>query len=198
MPNCDWNRPCDCRDCREIIKTHICPSCQFPNKVSIDRITRWEDDRKHEGGGYMFEIPTSPIKDLTCYGCGHHMAAVGYYTSVHERFCEQEKERIDLIRAGKVCSNCNKIERIDWGFRGRIKLQAFNGRQLCETCVVDAVKQDNPDPSDTVNKFTFDESKLEWILDRVKIACETCSKLHWVKMTEQSWRRQCMSCYSRR
>lgn len=197
MPNCDWNRPCDCRDCREIIETHICPNCQFPNKVSIDRNARWVEDRKGIGG-YMFDVPTSPIKDLDCYSCGHHMAAVGYYTSVHERLCEQEKEHADLIRAGKVCAGCNKIEGIDWGFRGRIKLRVFNGKQLCETCVVDAVKQDNPDPSDAANKFTFDEAKLEWILDRVKIACSTCTKSHWVKVAERSWRKQCKSCYSRR
>lgn len=187
------------RDCREVIETHICLSCRFPKKVSIDRIARWEDDRKN-GGGYTFEIPTLPLnlKDLTCYGCGHHMVAVGYYTLVHERFCEQEKERADLIRTGKVCVNCNKIEGIDWGFHGRIKLQVFKGRQICQTCVVDAVKQDNPDPSDAVNKFTFDESKLEWVLYRVKIACKTCTRSHWVKVTERSWRKQCKSCFSRR
>lgn len=44
------------------------------------------------------------------------------------------------------------------------------------------MKQDNPDPSDAANKFTFDEAKLEWILDRVKIACSTGTKSHWVKV----------------
>jgi len=60
MPKCDFNRPCDCRDCREIIETHVCPNCQFPNKVSIDRIAHWEDDR-YGVGGFKFETPTSTV-----------------------------------------------------------------------------------------------------------------------------------------
>lgn len=199
MPNCDFNQPCDCLDCREIIETHVCPSCGFNNKVSINRTAHWKDDRKNgRGGYYLFEVPTSPIKDLNCYDCGHHMAAVGYYTSVHEQFCEQEKERAALIRAGKVCGSCNKIEGLDWGFRGRVNLRDFNGRTLCESCLVKAVQLEKPDPSDAANKYIFDRAKLEWILDRVKIACSTCTKSHWVKVTEQSWRKQCKACYSRR
>ncbi|WP_124118906.1 hypothetical protein [Paenibacillus xylanexedens] len=197
MPNCDWNMPCDCSNCREIIETHVCPSCQFLNKVSIDRIARWEDDRKGSGG-YVFEVPTSPIKDLSCYSCGHYMAAVGYFMSVHERLCEKEKERADLIRAGKVCSSCNKIEGLDWGFRTHIQLQTFNGRKLCAECVVDAAKLEKTDPSDIANKYTFDVSKLEWILNRVKIGCATCSKSHWVNVAEKSWRKQCKTCYKSR
>jgi hypothetical protein len=198
MPNCDWNRPCDCRDCREIIETHVCPSCQFKTKVSIDRIARWEDDKKHGGGGYLFDVPTSPIKDLSCYSCGHHMAAVGYYTSVHERFCQQEKERADLIRAGRFCVSCEKVEGIDFGFSTWIKLRDLNGRTLCESCLVEAAQLEKPDPADAANKYTFDRSKLEWILDRVKLACGTCGKSHWVNVGEQSWRKQCKACYKRR
>lgn len=198
MPNCDWNRPCDCSDCREIIETHICPSCQFPNKVSIDRIASWVDDRKAGGGGYMFEIPTSPIKDLSCYSCGHQMEQVGYYTSVHERFCQREKERSDLIRSGRFCVSCNKVEGIDFGFSGLVKIRNLNGRTLCESCLVDAAKLEKPDPADAANKYIFDRAKLEWILDRVKIACATCGKSHWVNVGEQSWRKQCKICYKLR
>lgn len=198
MANCDWNRPCDCSDCRESIDTHVCPNCGFSNRVSVMRSSRWVADMKHGGGHYEFDAPTSPIKDLNCYSCGQHMAAVGYYTSVHELFCEQEKERTDLIRAEKVCDSCNKVEGVDWGFRERIQLRTFNGRQLCGECVVEAAKQEKPDPTDAANKYMFDGSNLEWILDRVKIACATCTKSHWVKVTERSWRKQCKTCYSHR
>lgn len=198
MAKHDWNMPCDCSDCCEIIQTHVCPSCQFPNKVSIDRIAHWEEDRKTGGGGFIFEVPSGPIRDLNCYSCANHMKAVGYYTSVHERFCQKEKERIDLIRSNKICACCSKVEGIDWGFSGRVQLREYGGRQLCESCLIDTVKLENPDPSDKDNKYKFDRNMLDWILDRIRIPCVTCGKGHLVAVREQSWRTRCKSCYSRR
>lgn len=198
MPNCDWNKPCDCRDCREIIETHICPSCQFKNKVSIERMAQWVNDQKHGGGHYVFEVPSSPIKDLDCYNCGYRMEKVGYFTSVHEVFCQWEKERSDLIQAGRFCVKCNKIEGKDFGFSKRVKLRDFNGQIMCEECIVESFKLVNPDPSDTANKYRFDQEKLEWILVRVKLACVSCGESHWVNANERGWRKQCKPCYSSR
>lgn len=197
MANHDFSSPCDCSDCRETIETHICPNCQFPNKVSIDRTARWVNDRKG-GGDYMFDIPTSPVRDLNCYSCGHHMPAVGYYTSVHEAACQMAKERVDLIRAGKVCGSCNRVEGIDWGFGNPIQLRTYNGQQLCGECVVKAAKQENPDPSDKDNKYEFDRTRLEWSLARVRSYCKTCGKGYLVAVNERSWRNLCKPCYSQR
>ncbi|WP_160037138.1 hypothetical protein [Paenibacillus sp. An7] len=95
--------------------------------------------------------------------------------------------------------SCDKIEGIDFGFSGRrVKLQDFNGRTLCEMCLVEAAKLEKPNPADAANKYIFDQDKFEWILDRVKIACATCGKSHWVSVAERSWRKQCKACYKRR
>ncbi|MEK5282985.1 MULTISPECIES: hypothetical protein [unclassified Paenibacillus] len=197
MANHDFNSPCNCSECREITQTHVCLSCQFPNKVSIDGIARWVSDRKG-GGDYIFDIPPSPIRDLNCYSCGHLMPAVGYYDSVDKEACQRAQERIDLIHAGKVCNSCNKVEGIDWGFGGIIKLRTYNGQQFCGGCVVEAAKQDNPDPSDKDNKYEFNQASLEWSLARVRSYCKTCGKGYLVAVSERSWRNLCKSCYSQR
>lgn len=196
MPNCDWNRPCDCSDCRERIDTHVCPSCGFSNKVSVMRSSRWVDDLKHGSGYYEFDAPAAPVRDLACYNCGHCIKEVGYYTSVDQSGCQREKERMELIGAGKICASCNRIEGIDWGFSSRVQLQEYKDRQLCQICVVDAVMQDKPDPSDKNNKYEFNKTLLEWILVRVRIACTSCGKGHLVAVNEQGWRTRCKKCYS--
>ncbi|WP_217560139.1 hypothetical protein [Paenibacillus sp. GbtcB18] len=195
MPNCDWNRPCDCRDCREIIETHVCPSCQFPNKVSVIRNAYWEEDKKHGGGYYLFVNPKTPVKDLICYECGDPMKEVGYYTSIHEDFCKNQKERAKLIKDERYCVNCDKLEELDFDFYGRVKLTLYNQLNLCRSCLIDAVKVENPDPSNATNKFKFDPSKLIWALYRVKVTCTTCESAYWVNSDEQSWRKQCKKCY---
>ncbi|WP_348622571.1 hypothetical protein [Paenibacillus polymyxa] len=198
MPNCDWGRPCDCSDCRELIDTHVCPSCGFSNRVSVIRSSRWVDDLKHGGGYYEFDAPTVPIRDLSCYDCGHCMEAVGYYTSVDEAGCQREKERVELIRAGKSCASCSKVEGLDWGLSSRLKLQEYGDRLLCEECLVDAAKQDKPDPSDKDNKYEFNRTQLEWSLVRVRIPCTICGKGHLVAVSERYWRTRCKKCYSHR
>lgn len=198
MPNCDWGHPCDCSDCREQINTHICPSCGFLNRVSVMRSSRWVADLKHGGGYYAFDVPFAPIRDLNCFNCGYCMSAVGYYTSVHKEFCQEEKERMELILAGKSCSICNKVEGIDWAIPGRVQLREYGDQKLCQKCLVDAAKQDNPDPSDKDNKYDFNAVRLEWDLVRVRIPCTTCGKGHLVAVNEQSWRKRCKACYSKR
>lgn len=126
------------------------------------------------------------------------MEEVGYYTTVDEAGCQREKERMELIRAGKICASCGKVEGLDWGHSRRVKLQVYRGRQLCEKCLVDAAKQDKPNPSDKDNKYEFSEAQLEWLLVRVRILCTTCGKGHLVAVSEQRWLTRCKVCYSRR
>lgn len=198
MSNCDFNRPCDCSDCRETIKRHICPNCGFPNVVSIMRDSRWVANLKHGSGHYEFEAPTEPVLDLNCYSCGYCIKEVGYYTSISETGCQNEKERLELIRDGKTCDNCSLVEGIDWVLVSRVQLREYQGRKLCQKCLIDNVKHDNPDPSDKDNKYEFNQTLLKWALVRVRIACTSCGKGHLVSVKEQKWRTRCRKCYSNR
>ncbi|MEK4105567.1 hypothetical protein NST28_15925 [Paenibacillus sp. FSL R10-2791] len=126
------------------------------------------------------------------------MKQVGYYTSVDKEACKREKERLELIGAGKSCVNCAKVEGLDWGFSRRVQLHEYRGRQLCEECLVNAAKQDKPDPSDKDNKYEFNGDRLEWSLVRVRIPCTTYGKGHLVAVSERGWRTRCKMCYSLR
>ncbi len=48
MPNCDWGRPCDCRECTDMHRRDICDICN-ENKTIITH-SQYEIDRK--GMGY--------------------------------------------------------------------------------------------------------------------------------------------------
>jgi hypothetical protein len=198
MANHDWNRPCECSECRTTYQTHVCPTCNFNNKVSIYQDSKWVDDRRHGGGDYSFEIPTSPIKDLKCYDCGHLIRQVGFYSSVHEEFCVREQERNRLIQLGRVCVCCSGVEEIDYNrgmMSGKIELNTHNDRLLCGSCLVDTVKEELPDPTDKNNKYEFSTTTLSWVLVKVRIPCRTCEKTHLVNVSQQTWRKQCTKCY---
>lgn len=48
MPNCDWGRPCDCRDCTDMHRREICDICN--NNKTIITHSQYEVSRK--GIGY--------------------------------------------------------------------------------------------------------------------------------------------------
>lgn len=48
MPNCDWGRPCNCRECTDMHRTDICDICKKYKTIIIN--SEYEIDRK--GIGY--------------------------------------------------------------------------------------------------------------------------------------------------
>jgi hypothetical protein len=197
MPNCDWNRPCDCIECRTIYDAVVCPKCGFKNTVSIVRNVKGYSTDNKGLGGYDFEVPTEPLKDLKCYKCGYTIEKVNYYTKIEERFCKRELERETAINNGKVCSECGKVEDIDYSATEYVKLQKKDGSLLCQQCLAAWIKRETPDPSNENEKYLFDNKQYKWILDKVKKACIDCGKKRWLNV-ENQWKVRCESCYKRK
>jgi len=194
MPNCDWNRPCDCIECRTIYDAVICPECGFKNSISIVRnVKGYSTDRKGLGS-YDFEIPTEPLKDLTCYKCGYLIEKRNYYTKIESSFCEKELEREKAINNGRVCSECGKVEGVDYSTTEYVKLQEKDGRQFCQQCLAHRIKREMPDPSNENEKYIFDKKQCKWVLEKVKKACVVCGKKRLLNV-ENQWKTQCNNCY---
>lgn len=195
MSNCDWNRPCDCSDCIEIGKVYVCPKCNFKNYVIIDRDSHWVGGSPKGGGYYEFTIPTSPIKNLGCRGCGYLIMDVGYYTSVNEEACSEEKSRQELRSLGRYCSKCDEVEG-GLTSSGKITLREYKEHLFCEQkCLKEVAIEDIPKPVNKGIKYRFDLSGLRWVEHRVRLICSSCSKPHWVYSYEKHWRHGCKECY---
>lgn len=197
MPNCDFGGPCSCRDCRTVYKTIICPECAFPNVVSIERDARWEVDRK--GMSYVdFTQPMTPKKDLVCYSCSAIIKGLDYFTESDDTACQHALDRIEAVRLGKGCSNCGKLEGVDYAGAGwladKVRLSDDNGDRICQACLSDRIRARIPDPSSSSKKFAFDRRAMEWKLEKVKLPCEGCRKSRWIK-AKYIWKKKCQSCY---
>jgi len=194
VPNCDFGRPCDCIDCRTIYEHIKCPKCNFKNYVTVIRKAEYEVDRKGIGA-YYFTIPTEPIKDLNCFKCGFLIKKVGYYSDVDNDANKREIEREERIKQGRICAECQQVEEMDFDARfGRVILKEKNGKNLCQKCYAEVIKNEIPDPSSDTEKYYFDEKELEWILEKIKISCEVCGKERWLN-AENHWKKKCLKCY---
>lgn len=112
MANHDFNRPCNCRECREESRVVTCPSCQEVYKVVTERSSEFITDRKGISD-YIFSAPVEPEKTLTCE-CGHVIPSVGYYTYIDVRGSEIIREKKERLKAAPKCSGCGLAEDIDW------------------------------------------------------------------------------------
>lgn len=189
MSNCDWNRPCDCIDCRTVYESVICPACGFDNTVNIVREAYYTVDRKGVGG-YTFVDPNGPIQDLPCYKCGHVIKDV-LYDSINGDACQRTMNHLRAVEEGRVCAKCGKAEGDDFG---RITIRPKDGALLCHGCHADMMKRELPNPSNDHEKYAFDRSRLQWILSKVKRPCEKCGKLRWLNL-KNSWKRLCLKCF---
>ncbi len=98
MPNCDWGRPCDCKECRTVYKNIDCPNCGFTNVVAIVRETvGYVTDRKGISS-YEFAISNEPVKDLLCFKCKHLIEKVGYYSEIAQHANKQNLFRENAIK----------------------------------------------------------------------------------------------------
>lgn len=194
MSSCDFGRPCDCRECRRIDDTIICPHCYFENFVSVDGIPNWETDRKGFSG-VSFTKPNSPIRDLTCYQCNTLIRDAGVFDNLRIEVMERKIGRQKAIEQGDICVSCKKVEGYDDFFwRRKEKYTERDGKKFCHSCYALVVEKDMPNPSDDKSKYEFDKNKLEWVLRKVKKPCVRCQKKRWLNV-ENGWKKLCSSCY---
>lgn len=197
MPNCDFGRPCSCRDCRTVQETITCPECAFPNTVRIEQ--DWTKGVDRKGMTFIdFVRPTTPKKDLVCYQCAAVIKDVDYFTARDDAACEHKVKRLEAELSGKGCSKCGKLEGIDFVGRGWaadiVQLAEDDGEKLCQACLSDRVKARIPDPSSSTEKFTYDRRAMVWKLEKVRVACDGCGKQRWLN-AENAWKKKCSSCY---
>ncbi|WP_430510744.1 hypothetical protein [Gottfriedia solisilvae] len=189
MANCDWGRPCDCKDCRTTNFEIQCPHCSFQNSVSYERTSLGiETDRKGIQY-YEFQEQTEPVQTLDCYKCNNTIHNVPYYEKLDEDRC---KYKLELENAA-TCEKCGvKEEKHLWTTKN-IKV---NERNLCIRCAEPEVKSKTLDPSDSNNKYIWDYRKLEFQLDKVKVKCIKCGKARFMN-PENAWKTTCLPCYKR-
>ncbi|PWK06242.1 hypothetical protein C7459_1203 [Tumebacillus permanentifrigoris] len=195
MPSCDFGRPCDCRDCKRIDYTIICPHCYFENVVSVDGIAKWETDRKGYTGVSLTK-PDLPFRDLNCYSCKTMIRDAGVFDNIRIEVMERNLGRQRAIEQGRVCVSCRKVEGYDGVFWERDeRYKEKDGKKYCTTCLSKILEKETPNPSDTESKYEFDKSRLEWVLRKVRQPCIRCQKKRWLNV-ENTWKKQCSSCYS--
>lgn len=194
MASHDFNQPCDCRECREISKKILCPSCGYCHVVVVDRIPEWGMDRKGTRT-VDFLIPEAPGKTFTCE-CGHIIQEAGYFTYYDVQGTAHERERMAKRAAAASCDACGKLEGLDYavGFMEKVQLKEIESLHLCQSCLADQVQTSTKDPSDPSHKYVFDRKALVWKLDKVKVPCTKCGKSRWLN-AENQWKKECLSCY---
>jgi hypothetical protein len=122
MPNCGWDYPCDCIECRTEIFNVICPSCSFKNTVSYVReVGGYFTDRKGIGY-YEFIDKKTPLKNLNCYKCGYLIKNVPYYEKIENTINERELN-------AKICEGCGKKDTEIF-----LPFKYKNGKLLCPKC----------------------------------------------------------------
>lgn len=192
MPNCDWNRPCDCVDCRTTYECIACPHCNFQNTVRIVGSATWTQDKK---GTTFADIayPKQPSKDLTCFDCGGEIKNAPYFDDLDSEACVRTKNRNDTIAAGRTCSKCKAVEG-EFSSATTVALVMNAGALLCHGCLAETIKVNTPDPSTQTEKYSFDPKSMTWKVAKRKLACVQCKKPRWLNV-ENTWKSRCSSCF---
>lgn len=123
MPNCDWGRPCDCKDCRKEVLTIECPYCSFNNKVSYLRNSAGLIMDRKGLSDYQFVEHTEPRKEMNCFKCKKLILNTPYYEKLEAHLCELELN-------AKNCEVCG-VKSTETFFPLREK----NGKTLCRNCI---------------------------------------------------------------
>lgn len=193
MPNCDWGRPCDCRECRTQQRTEVCPQCGFKNVIELVGSAAWVVEDKGIGG-YHVTYPSGPAMDLTCRKCHQIIHNVDFFTGIDEYACERQLQHDRVAAIAEKCSRCG--ESVEFKIEGYepIELVDYNSERLCRGCHEKAVEKDTPDPSDRSRKFRFNRHTLKWEVHKIFTECAQCRKRYWVN-SENAWKRLCLNCF---
>ncbi len=196
MANHDFNRPCDCRECRTISFVVACPHCAFENLVLVVQESHWETDRKGIGY-YSFTLPNKIGKDFDCFKCGSLVQNTRYFDEIDTELCKTKLERQDAIERREVCTRCGAVKGYDYS-KGIIEkvdqLYTIDNENLCKSCYGDYLAETSPDPSDADNRYTFNRRTFKWELARVRRACSVCGKIRWLNV-KNAWKAKCSKCY---
>ncbi|MEK5393988.1 hypothetical protein NSQ59_27190 [Margalitia sp. FSL K6-0131] len=191
MPNCDWGRPCDCKDCRTDHFSVICPHCGFKNALKVIGNAELKTDKKGRSG-YEFTYP-SGTKDLICYSCSKGIPDVRYYDDYNEYICKNNIKLHQNKLNGLVCSSCGVTDGELKGIKF-VKLIKFDNKLYCQECIIDEGIKKFPDPSNENEKYIFNGGKLKWELHKVRVTCPSCHKKRWLN-AENRWKTKCKKCY---
>lgn len=193
MPNCDWGKPCDCRECRTKEMVVVCPSCNFENVVEVEGKGHVVTGRKGMWS-YEFTYPEGQDMTLGCFRCDHMIRNVKTYTSVSTGKCERNLQKDQIENTAVPCDQCGA--KIDSDYNGfyPVDLKEYGNSLLCIECYSKAIELDTPDPSNDLKKYYFDDKTLTYVLDKVKVPCEECGKYRWLK-AENTWKKKCLNCY---
>ncbi|MCU5202951.1 hypothetical protein [Bacillus paranthracis] len=191
MPNCDWGRPCDCKDCRTDQFSIICSHCGFNNVLNVLGSAELKSDKKGSSG-YEFTYP-SGTKELNCYCCSKIIPDVRYYDGYNEYICKINIKLYQNKLNGLVCSSCGVIDGELKGIKF-VKLIKFDNKLYCQKCIIDAGVKKIPNPSNENEKYVFNGEKLKWELHKIRIPCPSCHKKRWLN-AENRWKTLCKKCY---
>lgn len=199
MSNCDWGRPCTCTDCRSDHVTHACTACGFPIALVILReYAGIEYDRKSPVETILWRMPELVPRPLACPRCATVDQVA--YSKVNDAANEHALGRERALAAGRACSQCARVEgfdRCEGPFFAPAKLANLAGEHLCQSCHAARLLANCPDPSSPTEKYRFDARKLEWVIEKVKLACGDCGRPRWLN-AENAWQRYCSKCYKAR
>jgi len=186
MPNCDWGRPCDCKDCRTATFGVTCPSCGFDTTVSyIMESDAGSIDRKGMFS-YTFKEKTDRGYTLRCFKCSYEINDVPYYEKVEKTINERKVSE-------RICAECDKKEFAS--FRP-VEYREWNGKTLCLDCAIEKRTGELNDPSTKDKKYKINPQTMEYELLKVLVPCKDCGKKRWLDANEQ-WKVQCLPCYKK-
>jgi hypothetical protein len=193
MPSHDFNKPCDCSECRRDTRNICCPSCNEKSVLVTNRQPEWS---YYKGTRVVdFKSPIDDEKTFTCH-CGYEIPGVGYYSYYDKEATQQLREREDARATAAKCDECGDSEGFDQapGFRANIELKEHDGQLLCQNCLANQIQFEKPNPSTSTEKYEFNRHKLDYVLIKVKLPCINCKKERWLNV-ENQWKKLCSSCY---
>ncbi|MGD6815488.1 hypothetical protein ACQCVE_00240 [Metabacillus sp. 113a] len=186
MPNCDWGRPCNCLDCRTNRFSIHCEACGFDTMVSYVMSEVGGHTDKKGMFSYEFKEQTEKYSEINCFKCGEYKNNVPYF----------EKIEVDINNSRlnqRTCVACG-VKELET-FR-KIKYKVWKNETFCTGCVEKQFMSEVPNPSTNEKVFKVDTSNMKYILEKVKIPCNTCGRQRWLNV-ENQWKKQCTSCYKK-
>lgn len=195
MPNCDWGKPCTCRECRTTHRNEVCPKCGFENVVELEGKGEIKTDRK--GMNYAeITMPTGSPMNLQCAKCDYIISNVEFYTRVDVLACKENLRRDEIDNTSQPCDDCSARLQYAVGNYEPIELFKHHDKNICRRCLSKAIKSENHDPSNSNEKYEFDDLTSKWVISKIKVTCESCNRPRWLNY-ENRWKTLCLACYKK-
>lgn len=150
----------------------------FPSKY--DTSDKW--------GTFAFRICPFCGSEVTSYPIEEKS-----YLKPEEYIKIDESNREKVVELGKFCNRCKKLEYYDISSKD---FRLFSKKLFCQSCAINEFIKENPDPSDSRNRFEFNKGNLQWDLIKITRPCLSCGKNIFLKPNEQ-WKKYCINCYKK-